>query len=161
MTTTQYFQNTQMDNRMRHTMPQNCHRINKRQPHLLGFLWFLLNNCMNKRHKQYQIQHRAERDDKQTNAWLRAQGFSPEIFAQTELKLLEAQRIANRCLTHHRALLSNKDVDMLTRFTVSMLNKYTRRRIRQTRIHQVMNIGNRINRQLFKQLRQQQQKATK
>ena len=116
---------------------------------------------MSKRHQQYQIQQRAERDDKQTNAWLRAQGFSPEIFAETELKLLEAQRIANRCLTHHRALLSNKDVDVLTRFTVSMFKKNTRRRIRQARIHQVMNIGNRINRQLFKQLRQQQQKATK
>ena len=115
---------------------------------------------MSKQHQQYQIQQRAERDDKQTNAWLKAQGFSPEIFSETAVELLEAQRIANRCLTHHRALLSNSDVDVLSRFTISISKKHTRRRIRQARIHQVMNIGNRINRQLFKQLRQQQQKAS-
>jgi len=116
---------------------------------------------MHKRDLQREIIWREERDTKRTNTWLKAQGFSPEIFAQTELKLLEAQRIANRCLTHHRALLSNKDVDVLTRFNLSMLKNHTRRRIRQTRIHQVMNIGNRINRQLFKQLRQQQRQANK
>jgi hypothetical protein len=116
---------------------------------------------MSKQHQQYQIQQRTERDDKQTDAWIKAQGFSAEIFSEITVELLEAQRIANRCLTHHRALLSNKEMDMLTRFTISMSKKHTRRRILQARIHQVMNIGNRINRQLFKQLRQQQRQATK
>jgi hypothetical protein len=159
MTTTQYFQNNNLSNRSCQTPPLIRHRINEPKPLLPGFIWFLLNNCMSKRHQHYQIQQRAERDDKQTDAWLRAQGFSAEIFSETAVELLEAQRIANRCLSHHSQLLSSKDVDVLNRFLYSMSKRHTRKRIRQARIHQVMNIGNRINRQLFKQLRQQQRKA--
>jgi hypothetical protein len=114
---------------------------------------------MSKQHQQYQIQQRTERDDKQTDAWIKAQGFSAEIFSEITVELLEAQRIVNRCLMYHSQLLTSKDVDVLNRFLYSMSKRHTRKRIQQARIHQVMNIGNQINRQLFKQLRQQQQKA--
>lgn len=159
MTTTQYFQNTPMDNQMHQTLPQNSHRINELEPLLSAFIWFLLNNCMNKRHLQFEIGRKEERDTKRTDAWLKAEGITPYTFAHIDVELLQAQRIAHNCLKHHPTLLTKAETETLTRFTKAVSRTKTRRRIKASRTHQVMNIGNRVNRQVFKQARQQSRQA--
>ena len=138
---------------MRHTLPLNCHRINKSQPLLLGFIWFLLNNCMNKRDFEYAQARIAQRDTNLTNRWLKAEGISPNCFANTDVKLLKAQQTAHHCLAHHGALLTSAERDALTQFIKASHNRKARPCLSDKRIYQVLNIGNRINRQLFKQHR--------
>ena len=115
---------------------------------------------MYKRDLQREIQRTEERDTKRADAWLKTQGITPETFTQMDAELLQAQRIAHNCLKHHALLLTAAEADTLNRFLNSMASKKARKRIRQARIHQVMNIGNRINRQLFRQLRQHKQHST-
>jgi hypothetical protein len=110
------------------------------------FIISQLNRCMYKRDLQREIQRSEERDTKQADAWLEAEGFSPKMYSLMDIELLKTQRTAHHCLKHHSQLLSNKDVDVINRFLESMSKRHTRRRIKPTRIHQVMNRGNGINR---------------
>ena len=110
---------------------------------------------MNKRHLQFEIKRKNERDTKRTDAWLKAEGITAYTFAHIDVALLQAQRIAHNCLKHHAPLLTQAETETLTKFIKAISKKKTRRRIKASRTHHVMNIGNRINRQLFKQARQQ------
>jgi hypothetical protein len=112
---------------------------------------------MYKRDLQREIRWREERDTKQADTWLRSEGIAPETLAQIDSQLVKAQRIAHNCITHHRELLTAKELDTLTRYLQSMQTRKTRRRIKAKRTYEVMNIGNRINKQLFRQLRQMRQ----
>ena len=112
---------------------------------------------MTKRHLQFEIGRKEERDTKQTDAWLKAEGIAPLTFAHIDVDLLQAQRIAHNCLEHHATLLTKAEAETLTKFLQAVSKKKTRRRIKASRTHQVMNIGNRINRQIFKQARQHRQ----
>lgn len=112
---------------------------------------------MYKRDLQHSIIQREKRDTRQTDAWLRSEGVSPDSLATIDSELVKAQRIAYTCLKHHHQLLTKQEAEMLTRFLQSMETRRTRRRIKASRTHKVMNIGNRINRQLFKQLKQLRQ----
>lgn len=112
---------------------------------------------MYKRDLQREINWRAERDTQRANAWLRSEGISAETLAQIDSELIKAQRVAHNCIKNHRELLTAKELDTLTRYLQSMQTRKNRRRIKSSRTHQVMNIGNRINRQLFRQLRQLKQ----
>lgn len=113
---------------------------------------------MYKRDLQREINWREERDTLKANAWLRSEGIAPETLAKIDSQLVKAQRIAHNSIKHHRELLTTKELDTLTRFLKSMEIRQTRRRIKASRTHEVMNIGNRINRQLFRQLRQDRQR---
>ena len=109
---------------------------------------------MYKRDLQREIQRTEERDTKRADAWLKSQGISPETFTQMDAELLQAQRIAHNCLKHHALLLTDSDTQTLTGFLKKVEHKRTLRRTKPSQIHRVMNIGNRINRQLFRQHRQ-------
>ena len=145
MTTTQYFQNTPMDNRMRHTQPQNSHRINELEPLLLGFIWFLLNNCMNKTAER--IEHK----------WLTDNGINTKTFITDPLYLVQAQQIAYNLLKHHSQLLEKNQAASLNNFLKAVGNGKERQRIKQRDAERVMNIGAQINRKLFKKIRHSRQ----
>jgi hypothetical protein len=108
---------------------------------------------MHKRLKQREIQQREKRDTQETNAWLKAQGLSADKFAELDLDLLHAQRIAHNCLKYHGRLLSAADTRVLNDFLQALHNTKKRRRITRTQAFKIMNIGNKLNRQLFKQHR--------
>ncbi len=98
---------------------------------------------MYNRDLQREINWREERDTIKANAWLRSGGIAPETLAKIDSQLVKAQHIAYNGIKHHRDLLTAKELDTLTRFLKSMEIKQTRRRIKASRTHEVMNIGHR------------------
>ena len=127
--------------------------MNRHDPDLMGFYISCINTCMNKRLKQLEIQHRENHDTQRTDAWLRSQGFHADNFSELDLQLLQAQRIAHNCLKHHGRLLDATEAKALNDFLQALQNNKKRRRLTQAQAFKVMNIGNKLNRKLFKQYR--------
>jgi hypothetical protein len=136
-----------MDNRMRHTLPSMRHRINKRQPLLPAFIWFLLNNCMNN--------YTAERKEKK---WLADNGINHKTFVNDPLHLVQAQQIAHNILKHHGQLLAQNEVHTLNQFLIQARGKQSKQRITVRQAQTVMNIGASVNRKVFKKIRQQKRR---
>ncbi|MCD8523957.1 MAG: hypothetical protein LRY72_17095 [Saccharospirillaceae bacterium] len=109
---------------------------------------------MNKHDLQQQIQHQENRDKWRTNRWMQSQGFSAESFAGLDLIYLQAQRIAYICLKHHGRMLTANEAQTLKNFLQALQTKAKQRRLKPAQAYKIMNIGKRINRQLFKQHRQ-------
>ena len=109
---------------------------------------------MNKRDFDYELIRITQRDTNTTNLWLKAEGISPNCFPTTDIKVLRAQQTAHNCLTHHAAFLTAAELDILEKFLNASKNKKARERLSDKRAYQVLNIGNRVKRQLFKQYRQ-------
>lgn len=127
--------------------------MNRVDPDLTGFYISCINTCMNKRLKQLEIQHRENRDTQRTDAWLRSQGFHVENFSELDLQLLQAQHIAYNCIKHHGRLLGTAEIKALSDFLQALQNNKKRRRLTKAQAFKVMNIGNKLNRKLFKQYR--------
>lgn len=86
-------------------------------------------------------------------SWLTENGLSSEALENTDLHLLQAQRIAHNTLKHHAALLEQNQAAVLNNFLRSM-GSGERKRLKLADAQKVMNIGAAINRRLFKQHRQ-------
>jgi len=134
-----------MDNRSCQTPPLMRHRINKSQPLLPGFIWFLLNNCMNNTAER--IEHK----------WLTENGINTKTFITDPLYLVQAQQIAHNLLKHHSQLLEQNQAASLNNFLKAVGNGKERQRIKQRDAERVMNIGAQINRKLFKKIRHHRQ----
>ena len=116
---------------------------------------------MNKHFKQLDIQHRENCDTQRANAWLKSQGLAAENFTELDLKLLQAQRIAHNCLKHHGLMLTANEAQTLNNFLQALQTKAKQRRLTPAQAYKIMNIGKRINRQLFKQHRQHARQRSK
>jgi hypothetical protein len=110
-----------------------------------GFVWSLLNNCMNK-YKNFM-------DDGLTADWLRDNGIAVQTFGTTHIRLLQAQQQAHALLTQHSNLLTNSQRTTLENFLQQMSHKNTRSRLKPQAAHPILNISSKLNRQLFKQHR--------
>ena len=86
-------------------------------------------------------------------SWLTENGLSSEGLENTDLHLLQAQRIAHNTLKHHAALLEQNQAAVLNNFLRSM-GSSERKRLKLAQAQKVMNIGAAVNRRLFKQHRQ-------
>ena len=104
--------------------------------------------------------YKNKKDDALTADWLRDIGLNEKTFNTEKLKITRAQTMAHTLLTQHRSLLSNKQLQSLTAFEQSCRKKQERERITDASCHYVMNINNKINRQLFKQHRKLNKKIT-
>lgn len=120
----------------------------------MGFYISCINTCMNKHDLQQQIQRQENRDTWRANQWMQSQGYSAESFAGLDVIYLQAQRIAYNCLKHHGRMLTASEAQTLNNFLQALENKAKRRRLKPAQAYKIMNIGKRINRQLFKQHRQ-------
>lgn len=94
-------------------------------------------------------------DDGLTADWLRDNGIALKAFNITHIKLLQAQQAAHALLTQNRDLLTINQLNTITEFQHKMSSHKARTKLKPSHAYPVLNISNKINRQLFKQNRQQ------
>ncbi len=110
---------------------------------------------MNKNEQQHQIQRKQQRDTQLADDWLKSNGWNTAAFATTHVRLLQAQQQAHTLLTQHSNLLTEQQRKTLQEFQHKMQAKHIRSKLKPTAANAVLNISSKINRQLFKQYRQQ------
>ena len=85
-----------------------------------------------------------EKYEKIANVWLKQNGIAVDKLLKTDLLLQQAQIVATNLIKHHQKSLSNIQYQLLTDYTKS--TKQT-----SNNAYQVLNLGKKINRQLFKE----------
>ena len=108
---------------------------------------------MSKYDQHHQIQQRAQRDTEKADQWVAAQGLNSQSFQETDIRLLRAQQQAHTLLSQHSDLLTQSQREALEEFREKMANRKTRNRLKPSAANVALNIGSKINRQLFKQHR--------
>jgi hypothetical protein len=98
----------------------------------------------------YNIQRQTIKSEKQTAVWLKENGLNTELFADIQLHLVQAQKIATNILKYHAHLLEQNQAHSLNNFLRAVRSSKLRNRITATHAYKVMNIGNAVNRKLFK-----------
>jgi hypothetical protein len=98
----------------------------------------------------HQIQQKTRKSEKQTKHWLKDNGLNADYFADVSLHLAQAQKIASNILKHHAHLLEQNQAHSLNNFLRAVRSSKLRPRITATHAYKVMNIGNAVNRKLFK-----------
>jgi hypothetical protein len=109
---------------------------------------------MNKQEQQYQIHKQEQQDTKQADTWIKQQGLNTGTFSTTNLQLIQAQQTAHTLLTAHKHLLNQEQVQTLKKFQQIITNKRFSTKLNPKTTYQVLNIGTKINRQLFKTYKQ-------
>jgi len=94
------------------------------------------------------------KDDALTADWLRDNGISVNLFATTNVKLLQAQQSAHTLLTQNKDLLTTSQIKTLKVFQRTMSNKKARAKLKPENAYPILNISTKVNRQLFKLYRQ-------
>lgn len=85
-------------------------------------------------------------------SWLTENGLSDDGLENTDVYLLQAQRIAHNVLKHHAPLLGQNQAAALNNFLRAM-STGQRKKLKSAHAQKVMNIGAAVNRRLFKQHR--------
>ena len=98
----------------------------------------------------YNIQRQTIKSEKQTAIWLKENGLNAEHFADIDLHLVQAQKIATNILKHHAEYLGKNEAHSLNNFLLAMRNSKKRAKLTTASAYKVMNIGNAVNRKLFK-----------
>ena len=98
----------------------------------------------------HNIQRKTQKAEKQAKNWLKENGLNNDYFADIELHLAQAQKIATNILKNHAKLLGQNQAHTLNNFLLAMNSKKKRAKITATHAYKVMNIGNAVNRKLFK-----------
>ena len=88
--------------------------------------------------------------DKQTAEWLKQNGMDEKSFTVIELPFLQAQQVAFALMKYHSALLNDEQTDLLTNYLKDIKHKAKRKTVTKTRVYKVLNLGTKINRQVFK-----------
>lgn len=88
--------------------------------------------------------------DKQTAQWLKQNGMDEKSFTVIDLPFLQAQQVAFALMKYHAALLNDEQTTLLTTYLVDIKHKAKRKALTATKAYRVLNIGTKINRQLFK-----------
>jgi hypothetical protein len=88
--------------------------------------------------------------DKQTADWLKANGWDEKTFTVIELPFLQAQQVAYCLMKYHAALLNEEQTGLLNNYLGDIKHKAKRHKITKKTVYRVLNLGSKINRQLFK-----------
>ena len=86
----------------------------------------------------------------ETAVWLKENGLNTELFADIQLHLVQAQKIATNILKYHAQHLGHNEAYSLNNFLLAMRNRKKREKLTTASAYKVMNIGNAVNRKLFK-----------
>ena len=87
------------------------------------------------------------------NNWLKENGITNRLFNEAQVFQLQAYKTATNILQHNVKLLTNTEYEQLTSYCKAMLNSKQRHSLTKGNTYEILNIGTRINRQLFKQYR--------
>ena len=93
-----------------------------------------------------------------TIKWLTANGITLRQLMEYPISYLQAQKKAHHLLKHHQALLTADEITLLTTFNFQMRHRNLMKKITIKQIYSILNIGTKINRQLFKQQKAFQQR---
>lgn len=106
-------------------------------------------------HKQYEMNKRSSRDTVATEIWMKENGFNAGTFGNTHIELLQAQKIAQALITNNASLLTQSQTKIIENFQQKMTSSKLRSKLKPSAAYPILNINTKINRQLFKQHRQQ------
>jgi hypothetical protein len=101
-------------------------------------------------HAQFEIQRQQTKSKLATEKWLKSTGFNTATFNNLNPKLLQAQQTAHTLLTQHLNLLTAEQIKIIRNFKRKLSNKHTSGKLKPEAAYQVLNIGTKINRQLFR-----------
>ena len=93
------------------------------------------------------------KNEQLANNWLKENGITNKLFNETQVFQLQAYKTATNILRHNVELLKTNEYEQLTSYCKRMLNSRQRNNITTRNTYQILNIGTRINRQLFRQYR--------
>ena len=105
-------------------------------------------------HKQFAMNRRSDRETNSATNWIKSVGLNVSSFNQLPVQLLQAQQAAHALLTHNLNLLTTEQVKTLRAFQRKVVNKKIRHKLKPASAYPILNISNKINRQLFKQHKQ-------
>ena len=88
-----------------------------------------------------------------TYNWLKENGITNRLFNEAQVFQLQAYKTATNILKHNVKLLKNTEYVQLTSYCKAMLNSKQRNGLTKRNTYEILNIGTRIHRQLFKQYR--------
>lgn len=93
------------------------------------------------------------KEEQTANNWLKENGITNRLFNEAQVFQLQAYKTATNILKHNVKLLNNTEYEQLTSYCKAMLNSRQRNSLTKRNTYEILNIGTRINRQLFKQYR--------
>lgn len=96
--------------------------------------------------------------EQQTSKWLKDNGLNEKYFAEVQLHLVQAQKIASNILKFNSKLLGQNEVATLNTYLQAMNNKAKRAKLTLSNARKVMNIGTAVNRKMFKAVKVLKQK---
>ena len=93
------------------------------------------------------------KEEQTANKWLKENGITNRLFNEVQVFQLQAYKTATNILKHNVELLKNGEYEQLISYCKAILNSKQRNSITKRNTYQILNIGTRINRQLFRQYR--------
>ena len=105
-------------------------------------------------HKQYEINQKHKKDDALTSDWLRDNDCDNPLFNQTDIKILQAKKISQILLTQHLNLLTEEQIIQIKTFQKKVSKLKLLKKLKPNSAYPILNIGRKINRQLFRQYKQ-------
>jgi len=91
------------------------------------------------------------KDDDLANKWLKQNGIAVKGLEKMDLCLQQAQMVATNLLNHHAKWLKIDEYTLLTTYTKTVRLKSNQNKAYRATAYKVLNVGKRINRQLFRQ----------
>lgn len=89
--------------------------------------------------------------DDLANKWLKQNGLAVKGLEKMDLCLQQAQMVATNLLNHHAKWLNIDEYRLLTTYTKTVRIKSKQNKAYRATAYKVLNVGKRINRQLFRQ----------
>ena len=108
-------------------------------------------------HKQFQINCTAEKQTRNADKWIRKMGMSADRFRSIHIKLLQAQRHTHTIINQHSELINPQQLQAIQKFAKLMRNNKSHKTVKPEAATTTLNISSKVNRQLFRQRRQQKQ----
>ena len=88
--------------------------------------------------------------EKLTANWVKQNGMQIERFDKLDLLYVRAQQTAYNVLKHHISLLNAEQATILNDYLTIINNKRRQNQLTHKKAYAVLNIGTKINRQVFK-----------
>ena len=100
---------------------------------------------------QYQILRKNDKDTLTTEKWIKDTGLNVCVFNRLPVQVLKAQQVVHTLLTQNLNLLTTEQIKTLRAFQRKVGNTKNHKSLKPTTAYPILNISNKINRQLFKQ----------
>ena len=88
--------------------------------------------------------------NKQRAEWLKQNGMDEKSFTVIDLPFIQAQQVAFALMKYHADLLDEDQTEFVSSYLKDIKHRAKRKKLTATMAYRVLNIGTKINRQLFK-----------